>query len=80
MIQMFDADVAFVQEVSAPVATLGTHYETIKGLHYKAHLTGPDPELSNTTAGVGAGYRNTKAILLQPITKALRDASRNGRF
>ena len=40
---------------------------------------GPDPELTNVTAGVGVVYRNTKAILLQPVTKALQDASKHGR-
>ena len=79
MLQTHDADAAFIQEVSAPIASLGTHYADIKGLHYKAHLSGPDPELSNVTAGVGVVYRNTKALLLQPVTAALRDATKGGR-
>ena len=73
LFQHWDANLAFVQEVSTPCAPLGAQYQKISGLKYKAHLTGPDPELANVTAGGGVLDQNTKAILWQLVTKALRD-------
>ena len=80
LFQHLEANLAFVREVSTPCAALGAQYQKISGLRYKAHLTGPDPELANVTEEVGVLDQNTIAILLQPVTKALRDMRHNGRF
>eukprot|EP00973_Karenia_brevis_P012770 1735387-Karenia_brevis.AAC.1 len=57
-----DADICFCQEISVPVADLGAQHITIRNSGFKSYLTGPDPELSNSTGGVGVIYKDFKAF------------------
>eukprot|EP00973_Karenia_brevis_P073620 10228702-Karenia_brevis.AAC.1 len=76
----FDVQVCFCQEISVPFSELGAQHSTVRNTGYKSYLTGPDPELSNVTGGVGVIYKDFKALKLNPQIERLAQASSNGRF
>ena len=57
------AKVSFVHELSVPKHDLADQYLALRDAGFKARLTGPDPELTHTTAGVGVIYQGLKSYL-----------------